>query len=121
MCSSDLTIEYNLLGSAGGYFIVDESEFDIGDGVTRVAVTVSARSSTNDREPWVRSSLAGNDLRTWRLDIGMGAGGTDKLDRSLPFTVVDSAVVLLRQDESLILTTDLAADGSDSTSLSGIA
>jgi hypothetical protein len=114
-------IEYNLLGSAGGYFIVDEIEIDIGDGVTRVAVTVSARSSTNDREPWVRSSLAGNDLRTWRLDIGMGAGGTDKLDRSLPFTVVGSAVVLLRQDESLILTTDLAADGSDSTSLSGIA
>jgi hypothetical protein len=111
----------NLLGTAGGTFEVSEGTTDQGDGIQRIMVEVTALSAGAAAEPWVDASQSDAGYLAWRLDVGSEAGGTNKIEPDMPFTVLDSGVNLFDSSGSPVDTLDLLQDNSDMTGLAGVA
>ena len=117
---SDESGGLNTYGSAGGSFSVSEGIIDMGGGVERYVVEVSAVDASLDGEPWVDASWAGQIFTAWFLDVGNTNGGGNPISPGYSFTVQDSGVFVF-DSAGLQITVLGIQDTSNSTDLSGSA
>ena len=105
-------------GTTNAYISVDERILDLGSGVSRYLVQVSAFDTSQQLEPWVDGSCTGNGFTQWRLDVGSDYGGIDRIDFDSPVIVLGSGLLAYDSTAALIGEYPIA-DTSTSTSLSG--
>lgn len=117
---SDESGGLNTYGSAGGSFSVSEGIIDMGGGVERYVVEVSAVDASLDGEPWVDASWVGQIFTAWYLDVGNSDGGGNPISPGYSFTVQDSGVFVFDSAGSQIAVLGIQ-DTSNSTDLSGSA
>ena len=111
----------NNYGSPGGSFNVSEGIIDLGGGVERYVVEVSAVDSSLDDEPWVDISYVGQMFTTWELDVGIPDGGGNTISPGYSFTVQDSGFNVFDSAGGQIQSFSLSLDTSTSTELAGAA
>ncbi len=110
----------NSYGSVGGSFSVSEGIIDLGGGVERYVVEVSAVDSSLNNEPWVDAAFEGQVFTAWILEVGNFFGGGNTITPGYSFAVQASGVVVF--DSAGTPHEDLGiSDTSNSTELSGSA
>jgi len=111
----------NNYGSTGGSFSVSEGIIDLGGGVERYVVEISAVDSSLNFEPWVDISYIGQMFTTWELDVGIADGGGNTISPGYSFTVQDSGFNVYDSAGALVGNFELSLDASTSTELAGAA
>jgi len=110
----------NTYGSVGGSFRVSEGIVDLGGGIERYVVEVSAVDSSLNDEPWVDASWAGQVFTGWILEVGTIDGGSNAISPGYNFSVQDSGFIVFNSAGTSIANFTLF-DASTLTTLAGSA